>query len=122
MPRGFSLRAGKLRSLIGNGYKASMHGALIRISDELQQDVRYGIRALANTPRFTLVVLLTLALGIGANTAIFSVVNAVLIRPLNTRDAARLVRFYAMYGTQKSAAAGSQQYARWHEQTLIEQV
>src|SRR5262249_19731843 len=99
-----------------------MHGALIRISDELQQDVRYGIRALANTPRFTLVVLLTLALGIGANTAIFSVVNAVLIRPLNTRDAARLVRFYAVYGTLKSATAGSQQYARWREQPLIEQV
>src|SRR5262245_44469897 len=94
----------------------------MRIADELQQDVRYSIRALANSPRFTLIVLLTLGLGIGANTAIFSVVNAVLIRPLNTRDAARLARFYGMYGTQKSATAGSQQYARWREQPLIEQV
>jgi len=96
--------------------------ALMRLPDDLQQDVRYSIRALANSPRFTLVVLLTLALGIGANTAIFSVVNAVLIRPINARDAARLVRFYGMYGTQKSATAGSREYARWREQPLIERV
>ena len=49
-----------------------MHRSVIRISDELRQDVRHGIRALANTPRFTLVVLLTLAIGIGATTAIFT--------------------------------------------------
>src|SRR5262245_61104970 len=94
----------------------------MRIPDELQQDVRYGIRGLTNTPRFTLVVVLTLAVAIGANTAIFSVINAVLIRPLKTEDAALLVRFYGIYGTQKSATAGSQQYARWREQPLIEQV
>jgi len=54
-------------------------------------DVRFEIRALRRNPGFSAVVLLTLALGIGANAAIFSVVNAVVIRPLPFRDAERLV-------------------------------
>ena len=57
-------------------------------------DLRYGLRVLFANRSFTAVVILTLALGIGANTAIFSVVNAVLLRPLPFRDSDRLAMLW----------------------------
>ena len=76
------------------------------------QDARYALRALRKSPSFTLVAILSLALGIGGNTAVFTVVNAVLLRPLPYAGADRVVRI-AQKGNQ--AALSVPEYQFWKE-------
>ena len=66
-----------------------------RFFDDLRSDVRYAFRTLTKAPVFTTVVVLTLALGIGANTAVFSVLNTVLFRPLPYPQSERLVQMWS---------------------------
>jgi len=87
----------------------------------LQQDFFYGLRTLKKSPGFTIAALVTLTLGIGATSAIFSVVDAVLLRPLPFRDPSRLVMVYedkSRVGFPRDTPAPGN-YADWTKQTQI---
>jgi putative ABC transport system permease protein len=84
--------------------------------DILMQDVKFGVRSLLRRPAFTVVAALTLALGIGANTAIFSLVNAVLIRPLPYKDPGRLVLVWGTQGSQNNQGVVYADYVDWRRQ------
>jgi putative ABC transport system permease protein len=93
--------------------------------ESLLQDVRYGARMLIRRPAFTFIAALALALGIGASSAIFSVVNAVLLRPLPYRDPDRLVMLWHSYPKLNlpNAAVSAPSYIEYRDNTAsFEQV
>jgi len=84
--------------------------------EDLSRDLRHAVRSLFRTPVFTVVTLITLALGIGANTAIFSVLHAVIMRPLNYPKAEQLV-YVSMNAPQFPTARWLSEVS-WRERTL----
>ena len=84
----------------------------------LWHDARYGARLLGRSPALTVVVVLILAMGIGANTAVFSVVNAVILRPLPYAEARRLVTLTER-GERYETATVHDRFLRWRDQSTV---
>jgi len=93
------------RDIIGGG-----------LMETLLADLRYGVRMLLRKPMFTVIAVVTLALGIGANTAIFSVVNSLLLRPLPYRDAGKLVLVFETEPQLAKAPVSGPDFVDWNRQ------
>ena len=87
--------------------------------ETLWQDVRFGARVLVKQPAFTLVAIVTLALGIGANTALFSVINAVLLNPLPFPESDRLVDLLETYEPNGTSTLSVPNLRDWKEQNTV---
>ena len=84
--------------------------------DSLLQDIRFGIRSLAKSPRFTIAAVLTLAPGIGANTAMFSVIQSVLLKAWPVRDSSRLVVVSQRQANGNANLFSTQDFLDWKRQ------
>jgi putative ABC transport system permease protein len=119
MTREEALRRARLE--LGGVEKVKEECRDVRINciQDLVQDVRFGLRMLRKSPGFTSVAILTLALSIGANTAIFSIVNAALLRPLPYPDSERLVTLWMTEHNPGLGPVSDPDYAEWKSQNKV---
>ena len=100
-------------------YEAHLRPSRPRRLDQFVQDMRYGLRLCVRAPMFAIVVVLTLALGIGLNTAVFSVVNAVLVRPLAYPHPERLVWVAPANARGRDDVVMSPDFEAWRDQATV---
>ena len=86
---------------------------------DFRQDLRYSLRMLVASPAFTLTAIAAIALGIGANTAIFTVVNAVLLKPLSYPEPERMVQFMNTFAEGNSPVGSPVNFNTWKAQTGV---
>src|SRR6202051_1956792 len=86
---------------------------------DFRQDLRYSLRMLVASPAFTLTAIAAIALGIGANTAIFTVVNAVLLKPLSYPEPERMVQFMNTFAQGNSPVGSPVNFNTWRAQTSV---
>jgi predicted permease len=86
---------------------------------EFRSDLKYSLRMLLASPAFTATAIAALALGIGANTAIFTVVDTVLLKPLTYPDSGRIVRFSNVYPDGRGDSASPENFNAWRAQTTV---
>jgi putative ABC transport system permease protein len=91
------------------------HGRSVRLAADVIDDLRYACRSFARTPLFAAVAVATLALGIGANTAVFSVINTLLIRPLPYAEPARLAIVWEVNPAGKDNSGSPGNFLHWRE-------
>jgi predicted permease len=105
--------AGPLDTTHGGNYRIAASGGVM---DSFFQDVKFGIRTLLRAPAFTIVAVLTIALAIGANTAMFSVIDAVLLRPLPYHQPDRLMAVWQVDPNGSPNAFTNPNYLEWKRQ------
>src|SRR5437868_2959189 len=122
--RGMSREEGRRRALIKFGSARNVREDVwewntVQVVDEVLRDLRYAVRRLRRAPGFALAVILVIGLGIGANTALFTIVRSVLLKPLPFKEPNRLIRLYEHSSDDKypydSVSGGV--FAEWKKQS-----